>query len=184
MTMDYPSTPFGFRSRTLLGGTVMATAVVAAVGGCGGGGGGGGADTRSSPADARLTVNPDGRRHDDAVTPEVLRQRLDEPVGHEVRLITVEYPPGGTTAPHRHPGAIFGYVLSGHVTVGLDAGPPVTYGPGQAWYERPGQLHAISRNASTTEPAKFLVVFIAEPGQPQLRFVNENPAPTTLGAAR
>ncbi|HEX8910982.1 MAG TPA: cupin domain-containing protein [Humisphaera sp.] len=108
--------------------------------------------------------------HDDALAETVLVQRLDDPVGREARVVTIEYPPGGSTAPHRHPGAILAYVLSGDVVVRLDGGEEVRYGPGQAWYERPGQLHAVSRNASATRPAELLVVVLTEPGEPQLHF--------------
>ena len=107
--------------------------------------------------------------HDDQVTP-VLIQDIQGPVGHEVRVATVEYPPLGSTTAHRHPGAIFAYVLSGEVEIQLDNGAIQRYHAGQAWYEHAGQLHSISRNPSTTERAKFVVFFLTEPGEPVLRF--------------
>jgi quercetin dioxygenase-like cupin family protein len=108
--------------------------------------------------------------HDDAQGGPLLIEELSNPVGHEVRMATIEYPPGGSTAPHRHAGAIFAYVLSGNVIVQLDGGNHIKYGPGEAWSERPGQLHEVSRNASLTEPAKLLVLMITDPDKPQLSF--------------
>jgi quercetin dioxygenase-like cupin family protein len=84
----------------------------------------------------------------------------------EVRMLTVEYPPGVQSPPHRHPGAVYAYVLEGEVLCALDDGPVKRYGAGEWWTERPGQLHRVSTNASTTRPAKLLVFFVTEHGQP------------------
>ena len=108
--------------------------------------------------------------HDDAQAAPLLIEELSNPIGREVRMATIEYPPGGSTAPHRHAGAIFAYVLSGNVIVQLDDGNCIKYGPGEAWSERPEQLHEVSRNASLTEPAKLLVLMITDPDRPQLSF--------------
>jgi len=83
-------------------------------------------------------------------------------------MLTVEYPPGVATPPHRHDGAIFAYVVEGAVVTALDDGDEKRYETGQGWYERPGQLHRVSRNASDTRPAKLVVVFLTEPGKPAL----------------
>ena len=101
------------------------------------------------------------------VTP-LLTQPLPDARPAEARMITVEYAPGGASPPHRHPGAIFAYVLEGAVECALDDGEVVKYGPGQCWYEKPNQLHRVSRNASTTRPAKLLVFFVTTPGSPAL----------------
>jgi len=98
----------------------------------------------------------------------ILTQALPEKVGTEARVLLVEYPPGVTSPAHRHPGVIFAYVLEGAVECGLDDGPVVRYEKGQAWYEHPGQLHRVAKNASQTEPAKLLVFFLTEPGKPVL----------------
>ncbi len=82
-------------------------------------------------------------------------------------MITLDIPPGGGSPAHRHPGAHnFGYVLEGAYTIKLDNGPETVLTRGQTFYEAPGQLHAVSRNASDTAPAKVLVLAIAEPGKP------------------
>jgi quercetin dioxygenase-like cupin family protein len=98
---------------------------------------------------------------------QLMKQTLADVVGREVMMITLDLPPGGGSAPHRHPGAHnFGYVLEGAYRIKLDDGPERVLTKGETFYEAPGQLHAVSRNASDTEPAKVLVVAIAESGKP------------------
>ena len=87
----------------------------------------------------------------------------------EGRVLTVDIPPGASTPPHRHDGAIFAYVAAGAVVSALDEGAERRFETGQAWHERPGQVHRVSRNPSTTEPAKLVVFFLTEPGKPVLR---------------
>jgi quercetin dioxygenase-like cupin family protein len=100
------------------------------------------------------------------VTP-LMKQVIAEFSGHELTMITLDIPPGGGSPPHRHPGHhTFGYVLEGAYKIKLDNGPETTLTTGQTFYEAPGQLHAVSRNASDTEPAKVLVVMLAESGKP------------------
>lgn len=99
----------------------------------------------------------------------LLTQPLPADVGREGRVLTVELPPGAATPPHRHDGAIFAYVAEGAVVSALDDGPEERFAVGQAWYEWPGQVHRVSRNASATEPAKLVVFFLTEPGRPVLR---------------
>ena len=45
-------------------------------------------------------------------------------------------------------------------------GQEVTLGPGQTFYESPEDVHTVSRNASNTKPAKFLVFFVKQKGAP------------------
>jgi quercetin dioxygenase-like cupin family protein len=100
------------------------------------------------------------------VTP-LIKQVITAFSGHEVTMITLDIPPGGGSPPHRHPGHhTFGYVLEGAYKIKLDNGPETALTKGQTFYEAPGQLHAVSRNASDTEPAKVLVVMLAESGKP------------------
>jgi quercetin dioxygenase-like cupin family protein len=101
-----------------------------------------------------------------SVTP-LMKQAIAEYPGHEVTMITLDIPPGGGSAPHRHPGHhVFGYVLEGTYKIKLDNGPEKTLTKGETFYEAPGQLHAVSRNGSDTQPAKVLVVMLAESGKP------------------
>ena len=78
----------------------------------------------------------------------------------------ISYQPGGTSAPHRHPGITIVYVLEGEIRSKVGDGPEKTYGPGQMFMETPGQLHGVSRNASDTKPARFLAILMAEKGKP------------------
>ena len=86
--------------------------------------------------------------------------------GKEGMMVTVEYPPGGSSAEHRHNAHTFVYVLEGSVVMQIKGGKEVTLGPGQTFYESPEDVHTVSRNASNTKPAKFIVFFVKEKGAP------------------
>jgi quercetin dioxygenase-like cupin family protein len=88
--------------------------------------------------------------------------------GKEVLMITVVYPPGGADPVHRHDAHAFLYVLEGSVVMQLRGGKEVTLGPGQTFYEGLDDVHVVGRNASTTRPAKFLVMLIKKKGAPVL----------------
>jgi quercetin dioxygenase-like cupin family protein len=96
---------------------------------------------------------------------QLMMQPLPDMPPSDVVVITVDYPPGGTTPPHEHPGATYAYVLKGSVVSQLGDEPPHTYTEGQMWSETPHQRHMVSRNASATEPAKLLVFMVAPHGQ-------------------
>ena len=81
-------------------------------------------------------------------------------------MLTVEYPPGGSSAEHRHNAHVFVYVLEGSVVMAVKGGKEVTLGPGQTFYESPEDIHTVSKNASNTKPAKFLVFFVKDKGAP------------------
>ena len=99
------------------------------------------------------------------VTP-LMEKDLPEYPGKEVLMITVEHVPGGASAIHRHNAHAFVYVLEGSVVMQLKGGQEVTLTAGQAFYEGPDDVHLVDRNASKTEPAKFLVVLIKNKGAP------------------
>ena len=80
--------------------------------------------------------------------------------GREATMVTVEYAPGGSSPEHRHNAFVFVYVLEGSVVMQVKGGKEVTLGPGQTFYESPDDVHTVSRNASTTKLAKFLVFFV------------------------
>jgi quercetin dioxygenase-like cupin family protein len=86
--------------------------------------------------------------------------------GKEATMLTVEYAPGASSAEHRHNAHTFVYVLEGSVTMQVKGGKEVTLGPGQTFYESPDDIHTVSKNASGTKPAKFLVFFVKEKGAP------------------
>ena len=99
------------------------------------------------------------------VTP-LMEKDLPEYPGKEVLMITVEHVPGGASAIHRHNAHTFVYVLEGSVVMQLKGGEQVTLTAGQSFYEGPDDVHIVDRNASTTKPAKFLVVLIKNKGAP------------------
>ncbi len=88
--------------------------------------------------------------------------------GKEVSMITVEYPPGWSDSVHRHYAQAFVYVLEGSVVMQVKGGKEVTLTPGQTFYEGPDDIHVVGRNASTTRPAKLLVVLVKDKGAPVL----------------
>jgi quercetin dioxygenase-like cupin family protein len=98
----------------------------------------------------------------------MIKQAIAEFSGHEVTMTTLEIPPGSGSVPHLHPTTHnFGYVLEGAYRIKLDDGPEKVLTKGDTFYEAPNQLHAMSRNATNTEPAKVLVVGIGEIGKPR-----------------
>ena len=99
------------------------------------------------------------------VTP-LMTQELAGKDGKEGTMIMVEYAPGGSDAQHRHNAYAFVYVLEGAVVMQVKGGKEVTLGPGQTFYESPEDVHTVSRNASTTKPAKFLVFIVKQKGAP------------------
>jgi quercetin dioxygenase-like cupin family protein len=102
---------------------------------------------------------------DAKVTP-LLTQELAGIAGKEATMVTVEYAPGASSAEHRHNAHTFVYVLDGMVVMQVKGGKEVTLGPGQTFYESPSDVHTVSRNASSTKPAKFLVFFVKQKGAP------------------
>ena len=83
----------------------------------------------------------------------------------EVNVLEVSYAPGGSSGAHRHPGITIVYVLEGEVVSKVSDGPETTYKPGDVFMETPNQLHGVSRNASSTKPAKILAVMLSEKGK-------------------
>ena len=101
------------------------------------------------------------------VAPVMSRELTDMP-GKEVLMLTVAYPPGGSDPVHRHDAHGFIYVLEGSVVMQVQGGTEVTLTPGQTFYEGPDDVHVVGRNASTTRPAKMLVIFVKDKGAPIL----------------
>jgi quercetin dioxygenase-like cupin family protein len=97
------------------------------------------------------------------IAPVMLRELTDIP-GKEVLMLTVEYPPGGSDPVHRHDAHGFINVLEGSVVMQVQGGKEVTLTPGQTFDEGPDDVHVVGRNASTTRPAKFLVVLVKTKG--------------------
>ena len=101
------------------------------------------------------------------VTP-LMSKDLPENPGKEALMIMVEYPPGSSDPIHRHNAQAFVYVLEGSIVMQVKGGEQVTLTPGQTFYEGPDDVHVVGRNASDTQPAKFLVLLIKDKGAPVL----------------
>jgi quercetin dioxygenase-like cupin family protein len=100
------------------------------------------------------------------VTPQ-LSAALPNAPGKTMTVVTVNYAPGQKSGPHHHAGSAFLYarVLSGQVRSEVEGqGPAKVYGVGEGWTEGPNAHHVVSKNASATEPASILVVFVADDG--------------------
>ena len=90
----------------------------------------------------------------------------------EVSMITVEYAPGGLTPVHTHHAQAMVFVLEGSIVMQVKGEAPVTLGPGQTFYESPDDVHLVSKNASRTKPARFVVFLVKDKGAPILTPVN------------
>jgi len=88
--------------------------------------------------------------------------------GKEGVMLTVEYPPGSSDPIHRHNAHAFVYVLEGSIVMQVRGGKQVTLTPGETFYEGPADVHVVGRNASKTNPAKFVVFFVKDKGAPIL----------------
>ena len=91
----------------------------------------------------------------------------------EGRIIEVSYPPGAQDVAHRHDAHAFVYVLEGQIVMQLKGKPAATLKAGQTFYEGPTDVYVVGRNASNTEPARFVVVLLKGKGAPILTPVKE-----------
>jgi len=104
----------------------------------------------------------------EAKVTELMSKDLRNVPGKEGLMITVEYPPGSSDPIHRHNAHAFVYVLEGEIVMQVRGGKEVTLTPGQTFYEGPGDVHVVGRNASKTKPAKFVVFLVKDKGAPVL----------------
>jgi quercetin dioxygenase-like cupin family protein len=91
-------------------------------------------------------------------------EKLPNVPGHSITTALVEFPPNAYTPRHRHPGSVTTFVTKGALRSQMEGSPAVTYAPGQTWFEAPGAIHAFAENASATEPAELLAIFVAADG--------------------
>jgi quercetin dioxygenase-like cupin family protein len=99
----------------------------------------------------------------DVVEP-ISSHALPNVAGKRVTIVRVFYGPGGFTPAHRHSGSVTAYITKGEIRSQLAGGPVETFGVGQSFFEPPGSTHLVSANASTTEPAELIAVFVADEG--------------------
>ena len=97
---------------------------------------------------------------------EIMSKPLTGIPGKEGLVLTVTYPPSGADEIHRHDAHAFVYVLEGSVVMQLRGGKPVTLKPGEGFYEGPDDVHIVGRNASDSQPAKFVVFLVKNQGAP------------------
>ena len=97
---------------------------------------------------------PAAHAEGDKVTP-VRSEKLPNVPGKNLTTVLVNYTPGGKSVSHHHAGSVMAYVLTGQAKV---------YKSGEAFFEPPGSAHLVSENASTTEPASLLAIFVADDG--------------------
>ena len=105
----------------------------------------------------------------ETVTPQFERAITNIP-GKSLVAVVVDYAPGGASPSHTHAKSafIFAYVLSGEIESQVNDGPKRVYRAGESFYETPGSSHRVSRNASSTQPAKLLAVFVVDTGDKEL----------------
>jgi quercetin dioxygenase-like cupin family protein len=89
--------------------------------------------------------------------------------GWQMTATEISYPPGESSASHRHPGFVIGYVLEGQYRFAVNQQTPTVLTAGQMFFESfdaPGEVHSVSGNASTTQPAKILAIVFTRKGDP------------------
>jgi quercetin dioxygenase-like cupin family protein len=101
---------------------------------------------------------------------QVYQRALPGVPGKSIKGVTVEYGPGGYSPSHTHAKSaiIYATVIEGAVRMQVNEGPEVTYQIGQNWTEMPGDHHRVSANASQTQPAKILAVFVVDDADAEL----------------
>lgn len=119
------------------------------------------------PLGNALAADPPGAKNKVTV---VFQHELPNVPGKSVKGVLVEYGPGGFSAAHRHPKSAFIYatVLEGAIRSQVNDGPVTIFKAGQNWFEQPGDRHRVSANASETEPAKLLAVFVLDTNETEL----------------
>jgi quercetin dioxygenase-like cupin family protein len=94
----------------------------------------------------------------------VIEQGLPGEPARDIILIEVTYPPGEGSPPHLHANGVMAFVVSGAIASKVGDGPERVFHAGEAWWEPPGAIHRVSRNASNLEAAKLLAIYIAPKG--------------------
>jgi len=95
---------------------------------------------------------------------DVIKQLLPGVPAKEITLIEVTYPPGASSPSHIHPDGVIAFVVSGSIVSKVNDGRERTYNVGDAWWEPPGAIHLVSRNASRSAPATLLAIYITPSG--------------------
>ncbi|KJZ43697.1 cupin domain-containing protein [Pseudomonas fluorescens] len=113
-----------------------------------------------------LTFSAVAFAHDPSEKVTVLQdQMLKNVPGKKALMIEVDYKPGQSSIAHKHEGTAMAYVLSGSIISQVKGQKAITYKAGEFWYEPAGSEHLVSKNASTTKPAKLLVFMVLAPDE-------------------
>jgi quercetin dioxygenase-like cupin family protein len=133
----------------------------------------------SAPSFARAAGHRAANAEAKSTATAIFERDLPNAPGKSLLAVEVVYPPGGASPPHMHPPSafIYAYVVSGAVVSAVNDEQPRIYRAGDSFYEAPGAHHRISRNASTTRPAKLLAVFVKDSGKGQLVFPDASCSP-------
>lgn len=113
---------------------------------------------------ASAPVNAHSEKESGIKIAPVASYKLPDLPGKSVTMVRVTFPPGSKDGPHRHAGTVTVYVLSGSIRTQIDDGPVETFKAGETFFEKPGVVHSLAENASATEPAEILAVFVADDG--------------------
>ena len=95
---------------------------------------------------------------------DVIKQRLPGEPERDISLVEVTYPPGTGSPPHLHANGVMAFVVSGTITSKVGDGPEQTFNAGDAWWEPEEAIHRVSRNASSSQSATLLAIYIAPSG--------------------
>ncbi|MDH1256491.1 cupin domain-containing protein [Pseudomonas atacamensis] len=113
-----------------------------------------------------FTLSASAMAHDPSEKVTVLQEQLlKNAPGKKAMMIEVDYQPGQSSIAHKHEGTAMAYVLDGEVISQVKGEQAITYKKGQFWYEPAGSEHLVSKNASSTKPAKLLVFMVLAPDE-------------------
>jgi quercetin dioxygenase-like cupin family protein len=119
---------------------------------------------------ALMAASPASAHGGDETVTTSFEQAIPNVPGKSLIALVVDYPPGGTSAPHLHANSafIYAHVISGEIESKVNDGPVKAYRAGEGWHEPPGSSHPVSRNASKTNPAKLLAIIVADSSEKEL----------------
>jgi len=113
-----------------------------------------------------FSLSASAMAHDPSEKVTVLQEQLlKNAPGKKAMMIEVDYKPGQSSIAHKHEGTAMAYVLDGEVISQVKGEKAITYKKGQFWYEPAGSEHLVSKNASSTKPAKLLVFMVLAPDE-------------------
>ena len=114
---------------------------------------------------AGLLVGYGAGAHSEGEVKQVFSQLLPNVPGKTLSAVVVNYAPGGKSGAHHHAGSVFAFILSGSIRSQVSGdGAAKVYQAGEFFFEPPGSSHLVSENASATEPAPLLAIFVADDG--------------------